>query len=420
MPSTEPESEESLLGLPDVRRYFFARITSLAGSAVTYVVMPVLIYSITGSATWTAMVAVAEGLPYLITGLWAGALADHVDRKIVMISTDIAAGLILATVPAAWWLGVLTAPHVLVAAFLTQTVFVFCDAANHGVMPNLVPRDRLPSANSLVFGGATVVDTLVPALTGVIIVAIAPASMIAVDAVTFLVSALLVRGITTPLSGARDHGKAPSLNMVVEGVRFIARHEIVRIMTVVGATQAFSGGAFIALVVVWADTSLGIHEGDWQLGLLFAAWGAGAVLGTIIMPRTTHRFGGVRSALLFLPLSAAGGIATALMTTWFWAVLAIAGWAVAYMVVTANSLTLRQQVTPEPLMSRVMTAGRMVAFGAGYPSGAFTAGVLAESMGAARAMLICQSTLVIGSIIAWASRLRVAPRVLPVAEESPA
>lgn len=410
MPSSAME-HRPLLRDSDIRRYFAARIVSLTGSAVTYVVMPVLVYGITGSATWTAFVAVAEGIPYLLTGLWAGALADHVDRRRMMVTADVSASVVLMTIPIAWWLGTLTAPHVLIAAFMVQTVFVFFDAANNGALPSLVARERLPAANSLVFGGATVVETIVPGIAGLLLIVIAPASLVAVNVVTFLASALLVRAIVRPLSPARRETKL-TRHAVAEGLMFIVRHPIVRIMTVVGAMQSFSGGAFIAVLVAWADQSLNVREGDWQLGLLYGAWGAGAVIGSVIMPRVVRAVGAVRTALLFLPLSAIGGIATALASTWVVATLAIGGWAVMYMVVTAVAITLRQQVTPEPLMSRVMTAGRMLAFGAGYPVGALVAGVLAGQIGPAQAMLVCQFALVLGSAIAWISPLRAAPRTL--------
>lgn len=388
---------------------------SLVGSAVTYVVMPVLVYSITGSATWTALVAVAEGLPYLLTGLWAGALADHVDRRTIMVVSDVCGAVVLATIPVAAWLDALTAPHVLIVGFVAQTVFVFFDAANQGALPSLVSRERLPSANSLVFGGSTVVDTIVPALVGLLLVVVTPSTLISIDVVTFVASALLVRAIVRPLSGQRST-RPPRWSAVVEGLRFIARHEVIRVMIVVGSLQAFSGGAFVAVLVVWADETLGIREGDWQLGLLFGLWGAGAVLGSVLMPRMMRRFGAVRTALIFLPLSAISGVLTALTTSWPVAVAAVMVWGMMYMGVASTSLTLRQLVTPEPLMSRVMTAGRMVSFGAGYPLGALVAGLLAEQYGAARAILLCQTTIIVGALGAWISPLRKAPRELSVAD----
>lgn len=411
-------AEGPLLRDPHVRRYVGARMTSLAGSSVTYVVMPVLVYALTGSPVWTALVAVVEGLPYLLTGLWAGLLADRFDRKRVMVGADLAAAGVLFSIPAAAWVGHLTVPHVLLVALATQTIFVFFDAANLGALPTLVSRRRLPSANSVIAGGGTVIEATVPAVTGLLLVVMAPASLLVIDAVTFIASALLVRAITRPLNGLRQPARQRSGAAIAEGVRFIVEHPVLRYMTVIGSLVAFSGGSLVGILVVWADHNLGVQEGDWRLGFVFAAWGVGAVAGSFLMPRLVHLIGGVRTALFFLPLSGIGGIATAMSGHWGVGLLALAGWGVAYMVVAANSVTLRQQVTPEPLLSRVMTVGRMTSFGTGYPAGALVVGLLADHMDVGIALLLCQLSVVLATGVAWLSPLRKAPRRLPLPEDA--
>ncbi|WP_162606239.1 MFS transporter [Jiangella asiatica] len=417
MGSSAPARRQRLLSDPDIFRYVAARIVSLAGSAVTFIAMPVLIYGITGSATWTSLVIVAEAVPYLLFGLWAGALADHVDRRRVMVVADVLAALTLATVPIAWWLDALTAGHVLAAAFAARIIYVFFDAANQGALPSLVSRDRLPAANALVFGGSTVAETVVPMVAGALIVVISPASIIAIDVLTFVASALLIRSIARPLSGTRDREASTGFPAIADGTRFIVRHRVVRVMIVIGALVAFSAGSLMAILVVWADRTLDVREGDWRLGVLFGAWGVGAVIGSFLVPRLMLRYGGVRAALLVLPVAAAAGIALSLARSWLPGVLTVAAWSLFYIMIATISVTLRQQVTPEPLMSRVMTAGRMATFGIGYPLGAFLAGVLASAVDTTTAILVCQLSLVIAALIAWLSSLRNAPRVLDVPDD---
>ncbi|WP_166355944.1 MFS transporter [Phytoactinopolyspora limicola] len=409
-----------LLRDPDLRRYIGARFVSLAGSAVTFVVMPVLVYSLTGSATWTALVAVAEGIPYLLTGLWAGVVADRLPRKAIMVGADIAAALVLMSIPVAAWLDHLTAAHVLIVAFVAQTVFVFFDAANLGSLPVLVPRHRLPSANSVIAGGGTVVEATVPAITGLLLVLVSPATLLVVDAVTFMASALLVRSIVRPLNRARRGVTPRTRTAISEGVRFIVDHPILRYMTIIGFLVAYSGGSLVGILVVWADHNLGVQEGDWRLGFVFAAWGIGAVVGSVVMPRLVYRVGGVRTALICLPLSGAAGAMTAASGHWVLGMLAIAAWGAAYLVIAANSVTLRQQVTPEPLMSRVMTVGRMTSFGAGFPAGALTVGLLADRIDVGVALLVCQISIAVATAVAWLSPLRHAPRHLALPDDAPA
>lgn len=411
-------SESPLLSEPDLRRYVVARLISLTGSAVTYVVMPVLVYQLTGSAMWTALVAVAEGLPYLLTGLWAGHLADRLDRKRVMISADAAAALVLFSIPVASWMNHLTAIHVLLVAFAMQTIFVFFDAANLGALPTLVRRTRLPEANSVIASGSTIVEAIVPTVTGLLLVVMTPASLLVTDTITFIASAMLVRAIARPLSRPRAARSQRGVTAIAEGIRFIVAHSVLRYMTIIGFLVAFSGGSLAGILVVWADRSLGIREGDWRLGLVFAAWGVGAVLGSILMPRVVYRLGAVRTALICLPMSGIGGVATAASTNWIPALVAMVVWGTAYMVVAVNSVTLRQQVTPEPLMSRVMTVGRITSFGTGFPAGALLVGLLAGRMDVGLALLLCQVSILLATGLAWFSPLRDAPRHLALAEDA--
>src|SRR6266540_1465546 len=93
----------------EFRRYFVARMVSGAGSMVTYVALPVLVYQVTGSNLWTGFVAVSEALPYLCFGLVAGAVADRFDRRRLMVGADLGSAAALGSIPVAYALGVLTA-----------------------------------------------------------------------------------------------------------------------------------------------------------------------------------------------------------------------------------------------------------------------------------------------------------------------
>ena len=137
---------------PDFRRYWVARVASLAGSIVTAVAMPVLVYRMTGSPGLTALTTTLEALPYLLVGLVAGALGDRLDRQRLMVTADVLNVVVVGSVPLAWWLGGLTVPHVLAAAFSAQLLFTFFDGANFGALPVLVGRSRVGEANAAIWG----------------------------------------------------------------------------------------------------------------------------------------------------------------------------------------------------------------------------------------------------------------------------
>lgn len=394
----------------DFRRYWGARVVSLAGTAVTYVALPVLAYELTGSPLVTALVAAFEAVPYLLFGLVAGALADRWDRRRVMVTADVAGAVLLASLPLAELAGVLTAAHVLVAAFGVQTVFCVFDAANGGALPALVGRDRVATANSAVWGAGSLIEVATPAAAGAALVWLSPTALVGLDALTYVASALLVRAIVRPLSRPRE-GQAPlSWQWVrteaAQGLGFLRRHVGVRTMTIIGACQSIAGGAFVGQWVVWADVELGVRQGDARLGVLFAAWAVGGLVATAVLPASARRFGAARVTLWVLPLSALMGIATPLAGSWVMATVLTALWGSAYMLVVVNSITYRQQETPEHLMSRVHTCGRMLSFGLGWPAGAVLGGVVAEVAGPQAGMLAGSAAIAVGVVVAWTSPLR--------------
>lgn len=400
---------------PDFRRYWVARMASLFGSLVTAVAMPVLVYRLSGSTTLTALTTTLEALPYLLFGLFSGAVGDRLDRKRVMVVADAANVFVIGSVPLAWWWGGLTVPHVLVAGFVAQSLFTFFDGANFGALPVLVGRDRVGDANAAVWGVGGILDLTVPAVVGLALAVVHPADLLAVDALTFLVSALLVRGIGRALSVPRERvdGRARSSVRadIREGLGFLWRHHGVRSNSVIGALQSIAGAGFMALAVPWCDRVLRVGTSGWRFGLVFSAWGVGGIVAAWLTPRLLRRFTAARLTLAWMPVSAGFGVLVALSTSWVAAVLFMIGWGVAYQLVMINSLNYRQQVTPEHLLSRVNTAGRMLSWGLGWTIGALAAGALADQVGVRPAMLTIVAVGLVAAAYAWLSPLPQIARV---------
>ncbi|PKW18265.1 MFS transporter [Saccharopolyspora spinosa] len=400
----------------DFRRYLAARVTSVAGSLVATVALPVLVYQLTGSAGWTSAIAVAEALPYLLFGLIAGAVADRADRRVLMLSADFASAALLATIPAAWALGMLTAPQVLVVGFCVQTLFVLFDAANFGALPTLVGKRLLTEAYSRVYGATTLTELVIPPLSGLLVAVATPAPLTAVNAVTALASGLLVRSIVRPLSTPVDTTtRRTATSMLADirtGLSFLARHRVVRVLTLVGTTHSVASGAYVAMLVPWADHVLGVPpSGDWRIAVLFSGWGVGGLLASRIVPRLTRCYGGARLALGALPASLLCGCAVVLTTHWIAAAVTATAWGAAYSTVVINAITYRQQVCPDGLQSRINTTCRMLSWGIGMPTGAALAGAIAAAGASPRAGIAAGVlVLAIGVITAWCSPLRNEPR----------
>jgi hypothetical protein len=369
--------------LPDWRLYFTSRCISASGSILSYVAFPILAYSLTHSGVWTSAVVSLQALPYLVLGLVAGTVADFASRQIVMIVSDLLAAVALLTVPIALLVGGnISIGHVLAAAAVVQSCFVFFDAANFGAVPALVGRDNVVRANSAVFGTSSVLECLLPAAAGALIVVWSPASLLAIDGLSFVISAILVGRIAAPMSEARTGSRGASgvtWSQVAEGIRFIREHPIIRDTTVANLLVCVGSGAFSGLLVVWADVNLDVTEDDILLGVIFSVMAIGGALGSFTSPQI-YAVGSPRLVVGSICLLTAGcGLAAVWSTTSYWALPFLCAWEAGVLAAMLIGVSIRQESTPDSLLGRVNTTGRMIALGIGYPVGALVAGWIATA-----------------------------------------
>ncbi|TDU86813.1 putative MFS family arabinose efflux permease [Kribbella voronezhensis] len=395
---------------PDFRRYWLARSSSLTGSMVTAIALPVLVYRLSGSPFLTALVTALEAAPYLLVGLFAGALADRWNRRRVMVSADLVNTLVIGSVPLAYLAGILTVAQVLVVGFVVQMVFTFFDGANFGALPVLVGRERVAQANAAVWTASSLIELFVPPLAAVLLAVLNPASLLTIDALSFAASAVAIGGIVRAMSEPRT-GQRPLRPQVVfadiaEGLRFLIRHAGVRTMTIVGSLQSFAGGGFMALMVVWCDRVLHIGTSGIRFGLVYGTWGIGGLIAALGLPRLLKRMPPAAVTLYAIPVSAALGIVSPLMPNWELAAIALLVWGSAYVLVIVNAVSYRQQVTPEQLLGRVNTAGRMLSWGVGWTGGSVVGGVLGSWLGIRSGMVLMGIGGVVAVVVAWTSPLR--------------
>lgn len=400
--------------------FLSARTVSVAGYAITAVALPLLVLRLTGSAFATALVAAVEVLPYFVFGLVAGAVADRLDRKRLMLGCQFVAALSLASVPAASLAGFLTPVHVFVVAALVATCFVWFDAASFGALPALVGRDRLAGANSLVFTSATVVEVSFPAVAGVLIAAVGPALALGADAVSYLLAAVLLWRIPGSLQGvprspdrsdgddtpvAALSGMRRTATDIREGLEFLWGHDVVRSLSLLGFGNSVTGGAVTGLLVVYGVQTLGLSTSDARIGALYSAAAAGGLVASMLLPRLSRTIpigwitiGALTANPVFLvALALAPNLAIALPVYLLWA----ATW----MLAIINGITARQLVTPDHLQSRVNTTARMIAWG-GTPFGAILGGLIAETTSVRTAYLVMPVAVATSAALAWRSPLR--------------
>ncbi len=365
-----------------------ARLVSTAGTAITAVALPVLMYSLTGSALDTAALTALTAGPYVLFGLLAGAAVDRMRRRAVMVCADLVSAALLFSIPIASWCRCLTPAHLLIVAGACASVAVWFDAANFGALPSLVPRSDLVRANSAVWSATMAVQIAAPALAGVLIVNVGSAGAIAADSLSFVSSALLARAIFRPLNAVRSV-RGPLLADIREGLRFLWHQPTVRLFTVLGLGQAISAGTVSSLLVVYAHQAFSITGSDPRLGLLFSSGALGSLFATALLPYLSRSLPPLAITRLALSTALCALFAIALSPTLWLALLSLAFWGMASILVITNGITIRQLSTPEPLQGRVNLTGRMLSYGLGEPTGALTAGLLTQTTGIRIALLLC-------------------------------
>jgi MFS family permease len=401
---TPAAARPSLASNRDFRRWFLSRSVSVAGTAASTVALPVLVYQATGSAALTAAVVGLEAAPYLVFGLFFGALADRLPRRRAMVRADIANASLAATIPVADALGVLTVWHVLAVAFGIGIGFCWFDSAAWGALPRLVGKARLPEANSLVWSTSVVIGIGSPAATGALMAATRPSLVLAVDAASYLISAVLIASVRTPLTP--DRGPRVRLAAdVTAGLRFIWHQPMIRTLTFAGFLLAIAGGGTLGLLVVHADQALDVAGDDGRIGLLYAASAVGGLIAAVLLPRTARRVGEGVVSVAGYALFAAAIVLLALATS---PVVGMAGWVCweyAYATSITNGINVRQQLTPDEMQGRVNTTGRMIAWG-GTPFGALVGGLVAQASSARIAYAVLTVPVAVGLGLLLASPVR--------------
>ncbi|MEO6085321.1 MAG: MFS transporter [Umezawaea sp.] len=388
----------------DFRLWLASRTTSVAGAEATAAVLPILVFQQTGSAVLTGAVSAFAVLPYLCFGLFAGALADRVSRKRLMVGSDLVSAAALLSVPLAYAAGAGSTAHVLVVTFVVWAAFVWFDAAAWGALTAVVGRDGLVRANSVIWSSGVVAAIAMPAVAGVVASAAHPSAVLAADGVSYLVSAALILRIRTRLT-APESPREPLTRTIREGLEFIRRTPEVRVVTGAAVALTASSGAVAGMLVVHVGRDLGIGSDDWRVGLFFAAGAVGALLATVLLPVLSRRLGNGRVAVVAFAAYVPALLAVVVAGHWVVALVTWAIWFCANTLAVTNGITIRQRVTPDGLQGRVNTSVRMIAMG-GTPVGALLGGVAAEGFGVRGTYLLAAVPVAVAALVLWRSPVR--------------
>ncbi len=344
----------------DFWKFWTGQTISAFGSSFTSFALPLLIFKLTNSSLNLALTVTAAVLPYLFFSLVIGAWTDRVNRKGLMIVTDIARTLVIVSIPLAAHQGFLSVWWIYAVAFLNSSLSICFDAANFASIPSLVGQEDLVKANGRIQAGYTMAKVAGPLLGGLLIIAVPLPMLLLIDAASFLFSAGSLLRIHTRFQTSPANEKTPtSLRQdIVEGLRYVLQHPILSRITLLLLLVNFILPTSSVQLVLFAREWFGAS--DTQIGLLYA----GGSLGTVIFSLTAGHFRKHWSlgtiALGALMMEGAFTAMTA-MTHWYLILLllwALRGGVDILFLIHAYSLT--QTAVPDQLLGRVITVTRVL------------------------------------------------------------
>ncbi len=268
---------------------------SLVGSEVSLLVVPLVALRLLRATTLqVALLTMLERLPFLLVGLPAGALVDRVRRRPMLITADIGRAAMLASVPVASWLGLLSLAQLYVVVLAAGTPTVFFDVAYPSYLPALVGRDRLVDANVLIETSRSGAEIAGPAAGGVLY-GLLRAGAVGIDALSFVWSAAMVWSIRSvePESAAdppSDGSRARRLaSEFAGGVQYVWHHEWLRAIALCSASSNFFYTMLLAIYVTYATRVL--HLGPTAIGVVGALGSVGYLIGASTVRPAIRRFG---------------------------------------------------------------------------------------------------------------------------------
>jgi MFS family permease len=374
----------------DYRQLFASTTVSQFGFHITVLALPlVAIVALTASPFQVGLLAAVEMAPFLLLGLPAGAWVDRIRRRGVLIAGDLARGAVLATVPLAWWAGVLTIWQLYAVAFAFGTATLFFDVAYQSYLPHLVGRENLVEGNAKLESVRAVAQLAGPALAGQLIRLLTAPAALLWTGLAMAASALFVVRIRKPEPPPAAAADRHLVREIREGLRFVLGHRLLRAIATCTALFNLLSAAYFPMLLLYLQRGLGLDAG--RIGLVLTVWGAGGLLGAAVARRVADWLGqgpaiwlsvAVTSPLLLLvPLFAEPG--------WRLWVAAAGGFVTSVGVVIYNvtQVSFRQALTPDRLLGRMNATVRFLVFGT-MPLGGLLGGALGEWVGVRTALLV--------------------------------
>lgn len=383
-------------------RLFSASGVSNLGDGVLLAALPLLAARATDSELSVGLVSAFFTLPWLVVGLPVGALVDRVEPRRLMVTADLCRGGLVAALALVAAVSSVEAWMLWVLALGLGIGEVVVDSASQALVPMVVSTDQLERANGWRYSVELVTATFIGLPVGALLFTAAVWLPFGIDALSFVLAALLVASLRTAPRAARQQASSLRADMAA-GVRWLRQHGLLRDLTIALTITNLAFAMVESTFVLYLTRELGLAE-RW-FGVAVALMATGGVLAGVSSGRVVDAIGrrATISATACLPV-----VATALLATVTSPVVAIALAAAQAALTTAYSIvavSLRQELVPDELFGRVNGVYVWCSRGA-LPIGALVGGALAQGYG-------LRAPYAIGAVLLLAAASLVLTRVAP-------
>lgn len=376
------------------RLFWFGQLISLIGSWMQSAAQWWLVHRLTHEPVWLGIVGTAAFLPVFLFSFLAGAVADRVAKRWLIVATQTASMTLALILSVLTFTGAVTVQHVVAFAFLLGLVNAFDMPARQSFVIEMVGGEDLMNAialNSSIFNAARVIG---PSVAGFMIATTGEATCFLINGLSFIP---VIAGLFMMRLPKHERPAArPVLQAIGEGFRYIRSSPRMRALLLAVAVSSIFGTSFTILLPVFADVILG--EGARGYGLLMAAFGLGAVLGALRLAGRRETKGSGR--LVAMGLGAFGaalvGLSFSRSFVLSQGLLLVAGGAMITQLATTN--TLLQTRSPDDIRGRVLSFYTFSLVGLA-PIGTMLAGVVAQELSAPWAVRIGGAVCLVGA--AW-------------------
>lgn len=397
-----------LVDVPGYIRFWTASAVSAFGSQITGLALQILTaVTLSASATEVGLVNAARWVPYLLFGLVAGVLVDRCRRKPMMVATDLGRAALLGAIPLLYALHRLSIAALCACVFAFGVLCLFFEAANQSYVPRLVPKELLNAGYARMEQANNVAGSTGPLIAGVLIKFVGAPLAVLVDAVSYLLSGLL-------LTSVRAHDPVPDRDArrslgseLREGVAWVYRHRTLASIALTSHAMLLFNSVVSTVFVVYALRELKI--GDFGLGVTYACAGLGGVLGGALSGRVARRLDVGATLIAFRLLAAIGWLPLVLAERGPWGLLSVSlAFFVVSLAISIESpveMSYRQAVTPDRLRGRMNATIRSFNWGM-VAVGAPVGGLLADQVSYRFALWLGLSGAVVQALVLAVSRTR--------------